>query len=91
LDNDVLHFLQNSADGNMVRLYVDGGEIGNSTQADPPPTDIIYNLPIRELFLGAFEGATKERFTGDIAEVRIWNGALSSDEVLLRAQGHELP
>ena len=85
------HHIAGTYDGNMVRLYVDGQEIATGTQVDADlSTEIDYGLPIRELFLGAFEGLTKERFAGDIAEVRIWNGALSSSEVLMRAQDQEL-
>ena len=75
-------------DGNAVRLYVDGHQIEDSTNV-PEPTAIVYNLPVNEFFIGSYGEETCPflySFTGDIAEVRIWNGALAPSEVLMRAQ-----
>ncbi len=81
------HHIAGTYDGKTVRLYVDGLQIGDGTNV-LDPTALVYNLPANEFFIGSYgEDACPFRFTGDIAEVRVWNGALSPNEVLMRAQG----
>ena len=78
-------------DGQTVRLYVDGQEIGTGTTL-PTPTAIVYDLQVTDFLIGvnADESTCAYRFNGVIAEVRIWNGVLSPDEILMRANGEEL-
>lgn len=86
------HHVAGTYDGKTVRLYVDGHQIGDGTNV-PDPTNIVYNLPVNEFFIGSYGEEPcpfPYNFTGDIAEVRVWNGALSPSEVLMRAQGQEL-
>lgn len=81
------HHVAGTYDGQTVRLYVDGHQIGGTGTTVPAPTAILYNLPVNEFFVGSYgEEACPFRFTGDIAEVRVWDGVLSDDEILARAQ-----
>lgn len=72
-------------DGQFVRLYVDGAEVGSGTPGSGP---IVYNLPTyNDLYLGSYEfqqGCTGG-FRGDIDEVAIWSRALTASEVAIRA------
>jgi hypothetical protein len=80
------HHVAGTYDGKTVRLYVDGHQIGNGTDV-PDPTNIVYNLQVNEFFIGSYvENACPFRFTGEIAEVRVWDGVLSESEILARAQ-----
>jgi hypothetical protein len=80
------HHVAGTYDGKTVRLYVDGHQIGDGTHV-PDPTNILYNLPVNEFFVGSYgEDVCPFRFTGDIAEVRVWDGVLSDSEILARAQ-----
>lgn len=66
-------------DGAIRRFYVDGVRIASITSPTPPAT----KDPIR---IGALEGLTKDvdrYFQGAIDEVRVYNRALSEDEVRL--------
>lgn len=81
------HHVAGTYDGLILRLYVDGTEIGTGT---PNSLPIHYHLPFREFYIGAYVGTCQLGFKGDIAEVRVWNGALSAGEILARAQGREL-
>jgi hypothetical protein len=81
------HHVAGTYDGKIVRLYLDGHEVGGTNV--PAPTNIVYNLPINEFFIGSYgEEACPfpYSFTGDIAEVRVWDGVLSDSEILARAQ-----
>jgi hypothetical protein len=87
------HHVAGTYDGNTVRLYVDGHQIEDGTNV-PEPTAIVYNLPVNEFFIGSYGEEPcpfPYSFTGDIAELRTWNEALAPSEVLMRAQGQELP
>lgn len=66
-------------DGAIRRFYVDGVRIASINSPTPPKTDD----PVR---IGALEGLSKDVdrfFQGAIDEVRIYNRALSEDEVRL--------
>jgi hypothetical protein len=87
------HHIAGTYDGKTVRLYVDGLQIKDGTDV-PDLTNIVYSLPVNEFFIGSYGEEPcpfPYSFTGDIAEVRVWNGALAPSEVLMRAQGQELP
>ena len=75
LNDGGLHFATVTRSGVELAIYVDTNAptvlSGGSDEARDPI----------ELSIGALAGA-KNGFTGDIAEVRIFNGALTADEVL---------
>ncbi len=85
--NDRWHHVAGTYDGETVRLYVDGAEIGTGAGAQG---NIRYGLPTDDrLHIGASPRATCHSltyFSGDIDEVRIWNRALSASEIAARAQ-----
>jgi hypothetical protein len=69
------HHVAGTYDGQVVRLFVDGEEIGSGTPVSAP---IQYGLATHNnLHIGAFRGASEHGFVGTIDEVRLWNGALS--------------
>jgi hypothetical protein len=78
------HHLAGSYDGQVVRLYVDGQEIGSGTPASTP---IQYGLATHNnLHIGAFRGTAEHGFVGAIDEVRLWDGALSAMQTRRRWQ-----
>jgi concanavalin A-like lectin/glucanase superfamily protein len=73
------HFVAGTFDGAIVRLYVDGIQVGTGT---PAPIVINYNLPNNDKFyIGAYRGSCELRFNGDVDEVQIFGRALSAAEV----------
>lgn len=82
------HHIAGTFDGSTVRLYVDGAQIGTGTTAKSK-TVIAYDLPFEDFYIATYYGSCQLGFVGDISEVRVWNCALSSNEVLLRAQRPE--
>lgn len=63
-------------------VYLDGGNKGsNSVSVTPSGVDLI-SLGILKTSAGDFD-----LFSGDLAEVAIWNAALSEDEILSLSQG----
>jgi hypothetical protein len=68
------HHVAGVYDGKAVRLYVDGRQVGDGT---PFSGAIAYDLPHRELYIGAYRGACDLTFEGDVDEVRLWNADLS--------------
>lgn len=67
------HHVAGTYDGANVRLFVDGFEIGTGR---PFSGQIEYDLPHKELTVGAFRGACNLTFAGDLDEVRMWSAAL---------------
>jgi len=72
------HLVAGTYDGQSVRLYVDGAEIGSGSPTNVP---IAYALPYQQFNIGAYRGDCQLRFNGDIDEVKIFNRALSGAEV----------
>jgi hypothetical protein len=72
------HHVAGTYDGDTVRLFVDGAEIGTGR---PAPASIAYGLPSKGLRLGTYRGGCVLPYIGDIDTVRIWNLALTSEEV----------
>lgn len=72
------HHAAGTYDGETVRLFIDGDEVGSGRAA---PAAIVYGLPSTSLRLGTYRGACTLPFTGDIDTVRIWNLALTRDEI----------
>lgn len=82
-NNGQWHYGVVSYDGTIVRLYVDGAQVGTlSTSASPETSG---TLPLR---VGANSRSIDRFFTGSIDEVRVWNRALSSQEVTDTSNGN---
>ncbi len=86
------HFVAGTYDGQTVRLYVDGNEVGSGT---PAPGPIQYFLPNKYFYIGSYNpiAGCSMGFTGEIDEVILLKDALSSAEVhgLLDSDGDGLP
>ena len=86
------HFVAGTFAGEIVRLYVDGIEVGSGTIA---AGKISYELQNKNFYIGYYEGGEGCRggFTGEIDEVILLDYALSSAEVhgLLDSDGDGLP
>jgi hypothetical protein len=77
-------------DGNTVRLYVDGKQVGSGT---PNTTPIAYGLPTsNDLMIGNYPACPSipEGFTGNIDEVKVFNRALGAQEIKLAVQASNL-
>jgi hypothetical protein len=72
------HHAVGTYDGDTVRLFVDGAQVGSARAA---PASISYGLPSKSLRFGTYRGDCDLPFTGDIDAVRIWNLALTEAEV----------
>ena len=73
------HFVVGTYDGSAVRLYVDGNEVGTGTPNSGP---LAYSGPTSsDLYIGHYEGCTGLDFNGTIDEPKIWDRALSPQEV----------
>lgn len=74
------HLVVGTFDGDTIRLYVDGREIGSGTPYAGP---LSYQLPdSNDLYIGDYPGCQRSKnFLGDIGDVEIWNHALSAAEV----------
>jgi hypothetical protein len=73
------HHAAGSFDGQTVRLFVDGVEVGHGS---PAPLAIGYGLPDGErAYLGAFRGGCDLMLEGEIDELAIWGSALTSREL----------
>lgn len=72
------HHVAGTYDGQTVRLFVDGAQVGSARRA---PSAIVYGLPSKSLLLGTYRGSCALPFTGDVDTVRIWNLALTAREV----------
>jgi hypothetical protein len=72
----VWHYAVVTFDGSTIRFYVDGVLVNSkSTSASP---DNSGSQPLR---VGADSNTLKSFFTGNVDEVRVWNRALSAQEV----------
>jgi hypothetical protein len=73
------HLVAGTYDGQTVRLFVDGTEIGSGTSST---ISINYNLPENNrLYIGAYRGSCELRFDGRIDEVRLFSRALTDVEI----------
>jgi hypothetical protein len=72
------HLITGTYDGSLLRLYVDGTEVGSGTPWTQP---IGYGLTNNDLFFGSYMGCKGLDYPGAVDEIEIWNRALSSDEV----------
>ena len=62
----------------MVRLFVDGRQIGNGT---PTTTPIEYDMPSGDMSFGAYTGTCALFLTGDVDGVSLWDRALPIAEI----------
>jgi hypothetical protein len=76
------HFVVGTYDGQNVRLYVDGKQVGNGT---PATGSIGYGLPTgNDLWLGHFDGCQglgSFDFAGSIDEPTVWSTALTAQQI----------
>ena len=71
------HYALVTNDGSFVRLYVDSSQIGSRSTSGASPD----NLGIQPVRIGANSQSANSFFVGNADEIRIWNRALSSEEV----------
>jgi hypothetical protein len=78
------HHVAGTFDGGVVRLYVDGVQVGTGTSTTLP---IGYGLPNPDGVLGSFGGTCDPElaYAGDLDETRIWRRALSAQEIAASA------
>lgn len=67
------HYAVGTYDGQHVRLYVDGAQVGAGIAVD---VQIGYGLASTAPLIGDYRGSCALPFSGDIDEVRVWNEAL---------------
>lgn len=72
------HHIAGTYDGNKVRLFVDGSEVGTGT---PFSGAIKYDTPIGEGAIGSYRGSCKLTLSGSVDEVRIWTAALPISQI----------
>lgn len=74
------HHIAGTYDGSVVRLYVDGVQVGTGT---PKTGAISYSSTFEngDLFIGDFSSSRPFNFTGDIDELGIYNRAISHAEI----------
>ncbi len=74
------HLLVGTYDGHVVRLFVDGVEVGNGS---PAAFAIGYNLSAdNDLRIGDVKGKCVPPFVGAIDDVAVWDRALSRAELV---------
>ncbi len=79
------HYYAGTFDGRTIRLYIDGNEVAAKyLNAD----NVSINEDSGPLLIGKDDFAEPRYFNGQIAEVRIWNVALSSEQILDEVSRH---
>jgi len=71
------HHVVGTYDGTRIRIYKDGGQVGTGVAETRGAT---YN-PAGPLNIGHYDHRDMFRFPGSIDEVRIWDQALTADQV----------
>jgi len=80
------HHLVGTYDLKTVRLYVDGLQVGTGT---PHTAPIAYaSFTNKNLYMGGFICGKTASLIGDLDEVRIWDRALTRNEVRSRYRGY---
>jgi Concanavalin A-like lectin/glucanases superfamily len=77
------HHAAGTFDGSVVRLFVDGKQVGTGT---PSSSSLFYELPGQESSIGAYRGSCNLLFEGDIDGVRVWSRALPVADVWDKAR-----
>ena len=70
------HYAVVTFDGSIIRFYIDGVQISSKATSASP--DNSGSQPLR---IGADSSTSSNYFTGNVDEVRVWNRALSAQEV----------
>jgi hypothetical protein len=65
------HHVVGSYDGQSVRLFIDGAQVGTGS---PATLSIAYGVGSRGVYLGSYRGSCSLGFKGAIDDVRVWNG-----------------
>jgi hypothetical protein len=65
------HHVVGSYDGQSVRLFIDGAQVGTGS---PATLSIAYGVGSRAVSLGSYRGSCSLGFKGAIDDVRVWNG-----------------
>ncbi|MFH1431619.1 MAG: LamG-like jellyroll fold domain-containing protein [archaeon] len=77
LDDDVWHHVIGVWNNDNLYIYVDGG-----LKTGPVAASGAFNVSTNKIFIGKREASTSELpYNGSIDEVRIWNRALSEEEI----------
>lgn len=77
------HLATGTFDGSMVRLYVDGDEVGSGI---PRSAGLGYGLPTSDdLLMGTYGGCPGLDYGGDADEVKIFSRSLSASEAAAEA------
>jgi hypothetical protein len=75
------HLAVGTYDGNTIRLYIDGVEVGTGT----PWTDsgtLEYLLPnSNDFYIGNYPGCANHEFLGAIDDVMVWNRTLDATDI----------
>jgi Concanavalin A-like lectin/glucanases superfamily len=77
------HHAAGTFDGSVVRLFVDGRQVGTGT---PAGSSILYDLPVQDGAIGAYRASCSFLFEGDIDGVRVWSRALPVDTIWDKAR-----
>jgi hypothetical protein len=64
------HHVVGSYDGQSVRLFVDGAQVGDGSPASFP---IAYGIGSKGVYLGSYRGSCSLGFRGAIDDVSVWN------------------
>jgi hypothetical protein len=72
------HNASGTYDGQMLRLFIDGVEVGNG---QPTNIAIKYDLPSPATSLGAFKGECSMYLVGDVDGVSVWDRALPIPDI----------
>lgn len=79
------HLVVGTFDGTTIRLYVDGIQVGAGVRY---PGSLDYGQQNNNnLYLGNYPGCYQHGFVGDIAEVKVFNVALSAAQIKAAAGG----
>lgn len=82
------HHVAGTFDGDRVRLYVDGVQVGDGN----PAPGIRYGLPSGEAFyIGNYRGSCDRPFDGAIDDVRMWSRAFGPADIPQLVAGGEPP
>jgi hypothetical protein len=72
------HHVAGTWDGEFVRLYVDGVEVGDGTPGTGP---VVYDIGGDGGMIGNYPGTCSLTLTGDVDGVQIWSQALPVDDI----------
>jgi hypothetical protein len=75
------HHVAGTFDGQAVRLYLDGSQVGAGSPDHQP---ISYGLQSTAAYIGSYSGGCHLGFSGDLDNVRVWSGAVTAGEIASR-------